>query len=471
MAKRLGAGVCLLLLASAAPGALAASWSYEPLDPTSGSGNSMTLRLDPDGLRRYTWWTPVTGILVAGDGWATQTLPPILNLREPDDPAGSAAARPADPSATNLLITYSARLALGTDGTPWVATVRFDCFRTCSGVAHVHHRTGAGWTVEDLGQASSSQAIEVGADGRVHVSYRTYYTNELVYWVRATDGTWTSEPVTVTGYNAAPLLQLDAAGVPHLSWVNAGQLWYAVRANGVWQSQLVDSGGIGTARMVLTAAGEPRFAFVSGGPSIPKGLWYAQPGAGGWVRTPVVPNLQSNGIDLALDPAGDPYIAYNDQAGFDLRFASRKQGVWTLDDIDTFGNTGYWPSVAFDPSGRPLVAYQADATLGSRIATGTAIVGVEDARPAAAFAIRPLGGIARFGGPLSLEVTSPSAQRVAFQLVDVAGRVLARMDEREVPAGVSTLRWDAAPPSPGIYFVRARSSAGGSGSARLPVIR
>ena len=468
MARRFGAALCLALLACVATGAGAADWAFQTLEPVSTSGNSMTLRLNPDGLKRFTWWTSSVGIVVSGDGWTTETLPPITSLQ---DPAGSAAAAPVDPDVTNLLITYSARLALGPDDTPWVARVRHDCFGNCTGIAHVEHRSGTSWITENLGVAYSPPAIEVGADGRVHVSYRSYSSNDMSYWLRATDGTWTSENIGPCNQSAVPSLKLDADGEPHLSWSESGRLWYAARADGAWQAQVVDSGGIVTSRMALSAAGEPRIVFIANGSILATGLWYAEPGAGGWVRTPVVPGLVCSGLDLATDPAGDPFIAYNDQAGLDLRFASRKHGVWTLDDIDTFGNTGYWPSIGFDPSGRPLVAYQADNTIGARLATGSAIVGVEDARQAAAFAIRALGGIARIGGPLSLEVTSSSAQRASFQLVDIAGRVLARMDEREVPAGFSTLRWDAAPPAPGVYFVRARTSSGASGSARVPVIR
>lgn len=467
MARRVGAAGCLLLLASVATAAHAANWTYETLDPTSTSGNSMTLRLNPDGLRRYTWWSSSVGIVVSGDGWTTETLPPFYTLQ---DPAGSAAIAPDEPQVTNLLVQYCPRLALGPDDTPWVATLRRDCFTNCTGIVHIHRRSGTGWIMEDLGVGDSPPAIETGADGRVHVSYRAP-SGALYYWVRATNGAWTGEPVGAATYMALPSLRLDSAGEPHLAWLDAGQLWYAVREYGVWQPQLVDSGGIVSACMVLTPSEEPRIAFVSNGPGVPKGLWYAAPGAGGWVRTPVVPGLTCSGLDLALDPAGDPFIVFNDQAGLDLRFASRKHGAWTLDNIDTDGNTGYWPSLAFDALGRPLVAYQAVVTTGARLAIGSTIVGVGETRPSAAFAIRALGGIARAGGPLSLEMTSPAAQRVTLQLVDVAGRVVSRMDDRDVPAGVSTLRWDAAPPAPGIYFVRASASGGATASARLPVIR
>ena len=174
---------------------------------------------------------------------------------------------------------------------------------------------------------------------------------------------------------------------------------------------------------------------------------------------------------LALDPAGDPFIAFNDQNGLDLRCASRKHGAWTVSDVDTAGNTGYWPAVAFDPAGHPRVAYQADAALGVRLATGNVIVGVEGARPTAAFAIRALGGIARPGEALLLEVTSPVAVTISLRIVDVAGRALATLPARTVPAGVSRITWNAGPLAPGVCFVRARTAAGAAATSRLIVLR
>lgn len=461
----------LVALGATGADARAGSWTYATLDANHYAGNSLSMRLDPQGLRRYAWWTILDGIVYSGDGLASETLPAMepLEANAPEP----AAAGPASPNATELLITYSVNLALGPDGSPWIARVRHDCFGNCTGIVQVNHRTPSGWTTELLGSSYTRPEIEVGADGRVHVAY-SRPPGELRYWVRATDGIWTEEPVASSSYSGASM-RLDATGTPYLAWVDGGRIVYAVRDAGGWQPVVVDSGGLAGPSLALSPAGEARVSYTAGPNSELPGLWYAEEGAGGWTRTRV---RSADGGDspwqyggtLALDPAGDPFIAFNDQNGLDLRGASRKQGAWTVQDIDTYGNTGYCANVAFDASGHPLVAYQADATIGVRLATGEVIVGVEGARPPAALAIRALGP-ARTAGPLALEIASPVATRVSLRLLDVAGRALAKGIERDVPAGVSRIAWDAGPLAPGVCFVRARAARGAAAASRLIVVR
>lgn len=68
-------------------------------------------------------------------------------------------------------------------------------------------------------------------------------------------------------------------------------------------------------------------------------------------------------------------------------------------------------------------------------------------------------------GPLSLTLDSERAGHAAIDIVDVAGRSIARISEGELPAGRSTQVWNGktqagGPAASGVYFVRVRGTVG-----------
>lgn len=61
------------------------------------------------------------------------------------------------------------------------------------------------------------------------------------------------------------------------------------------------------------------------------------------------------------------------------------------------------------------------------------------------------------GGLVAVSWCLPSAARMRLEVVDVAGRVVARLVDTDHAAGVHVSLWDARRAAPGIYLVRARS--------------
>jgi hypothetical protein len=162
---------------------------------------------------------------------------------------------------------------------------------------------------------------------------------------------------------------------------------------------------------------------------------------------------------LALDPAGDPVIAYNDQGALDLKFALRKGGAWSNQIVDAIGNTGYYTSVAVDAHARPVVSFQTDAgPVDMRVAFGSSTVSVEPAAAPASFrlvAVRP--NPARVGTPLSLTLTLPAGVPVSLEAFDASGRRVATRAPQAFAAGVTSISWDAPLHAPGLYVLRARA--------------
>jgi len=452
-------------LAFATP-AGAISWSISTVDGTVNSGWTTTLRIDPAGHPRVAYWTPGMGIRIAAFDGGTWTYALFPGPYEPEAvPARVQSARTERPE---LLVTNGVDLALDPWGDAWLAHVRYDCFGDCSGMLRVTHLSGGIWATEDLEATRTRPSIEVGADGRVHVVYATL-SDDLVYVVRDAGGTWTRE-VVGAGTNGQQL-RLDANGVPHIAWTNPGRVWHSARVNGQWQTTCVDSlKSYKAVVLALGPQGEAHVSFGAGGASA--GVWYARPTGSTWSAEQVVAGTTVGYTRaIALDPAGDPLIAYNDQAGLDLDYASRKHGAWLVGPADTEGNTGYSPSIAMLPSGQPLIAYEADYGLGTRLVTGGVIAAVGSAPDASRPALRlAVVEPARGGRPLVLDLASATPIDATLELIDVAGRRIAARASQRFAAGVTRVRWDIGPAGPGVYFARAKA-AGLEGITRIVVLR
>jgi hypothetical protein len=67
--------------------------------------------------------------------------------------------------------------------------------------------------------------------------------------------------------------------------------------------------------------------------------------------------LAGTHVSLALDARGNPRIAYFDDSADDLRYASKRAGVWTAETADASGSVGQYTSIALDTAGNPRIAY------------------------------------------------------------------------------------------------------------------
>jgi hypothetical protein len=108
--------------------------------------------------------------------------------------------------------------------------------------------------------------------------------------------------------------------------------------------------------LALSTKGQPLLAYFSGEPDY--AISYLSFG-GEVERVGIAGNAQRDAVtmSLALNPDGQPGIAYVDDRSGDLIYAERRSGVWGTEMVDVKGRTGYFPSLAYDEQGQPQISY------------------------------------------------------------------------------------------------------------------
>jgi hypothetical protein len=141
--------------------------------------------------------------------------------------------------------------------------------------------------------------------------------------------------------------------------------------------------------------------------------------------------------------------------------------------VDAEGNTGYFSSVAVHSDGHPIVSFQdADGGGGARAAVGSQILGVGAGAKGQAFRMGgPYPNPARAGRPLAMSIELPVAAVVRLEVFDAAGRRIGARPPEALGAGRSPLSWNPGFHSPGIFLLRATTSAGEHVSKRVVVVR
>lgn len=216
------------------------------------------------------------------------------------------------------------------------------------------------WHVEPVdsgGDVGLYPSLALDAAGRPHISYLDW-TNKALKYAYYDGSNWLLETVPGAGYigGGATSLVLDDQGWPHIAYCTGEEgynycleLRYAWRDVTTWYTDTVDGGGtIGDgsgASLALDVAGQPHIAYNGCG-----GLCYASYDGTAWVTTTVG---YGGAASLVLDAAGRPHIAYG--ASW-LRYAYYDGANWVFEDVAELAET-YHGSLALDATGRPHIAY------------------------------------------------------------------------------------------------------------------
>ncbi|MEJ2709397.1 MAG: hypothetical protein P8074_17435 [Anaerolineales bacterium] len=151
-------------------------------------------------------------------------------------------------------------------------------------------------------------------------------------------------------------LALDAAGFPHISYVDSlqEQVWHAYWDGGEWRSEEVAAGRAPS----IAVDGGDNLHLVYIGPDTQGSLWYRRKGADGW-GAPY--KLDSGDIfqhpALAVDSSGGLHISYSDVTRRKLRYANNSSGCWWMQDVDDMDYQGFTALTTNDQD-EPVIVYQ-----------------------------------------------------------------------------------------------------------------
>ncbi len=332
---------------------------------------------------------------------------------------------------------------------------------------------------------------------------------------RRVAGTWTFATVDsfTNGIRMPPALEIAPDGTPRLSYLagvaSTTELRYASAAGplGPFAYETIDPLGFTRVAMALDpASAEPRVAYFSWDDTLATFLVrYGWREGGAWQRL----NAGDTGggllgypVSLALDAFGSPAIAF---ARLDPILEQPKRGDAPASVLACAGSvesattviarraeaTGfapfppeYTPGYNQIPSRRSLARLpfgplrlvassppQNGCTYQVSYLAETGTLGVSDSAEPPLTLAAPSPNPWRPGSPLALELALATAGTVRVELVDVAGRVLARAEFGRRGAGAHRLSWDPGELPPGCYWIRAHADDRSVRTRALVVLR
>ena len=356
-------------------------WTVSVVDTNGNAGSQNTLRIDPFGRPRVAYFAgadPIFWIREASfDGWTWD----IETVYETDTPTGCT-------------------LAIDQAGQSFMAFVGggrqplyYWPFQSDLLLAS---RSAGAWQwepVDEAGVVGLWASVAFDRFGRAGISYQDlgngidyvdFHLRDLKFAQETADG-WAVETVEKDGGGYYTQLAFDEDGQPAIAYCgnldgDVQPVRFARRGDSGWQFQTVDAvGKCSEASLSLRATPANGFGLAYYDDRF-QDLKYASFFGGVWhLETVEAHNQVGKYCSLAYDADGQPVISYyycgrstdqDCQGGGDLRVARKTQTGWTVETVDSEGNTGLFTSLAFAPSGQAFIAYQ-DKTLGAlKIAVG-----------------------------------------------------------------------------------------------------
>ena len=242
---------------------------------------------------------------------------------------------------------------------------------------------GYGWRIEKVDTtegvgAYSSLAFD--STGRPHISYYDFLHGDLKYAYKDDSG-WHIETIQSTGnVGGYTSLAIDALDQPNISYcllqsgstTQCDDLWFAIKLNGIWLRQAVDSAGFVGGYTSLAVEGGPRWEdmeqHISYYDHSHHTLKYCL-GTGAIWRCPTV--------DSTGD-VGTAHLAWRRRRPSfhrllcrlpdrDLKYAHYDGSHWSTQTLDSDGNAGFYTSLALcrrpGTPGTPYITYYGDGDL------------------------------------------------------------------------------------------------------------
>ncbi len=352
VAARALTGVAALL---GAAGAAGMEWEIEPVhEAVLWIRDKVSIAVDGEQVPHIADSTDPAGVIVyarrQADGWLVEAVDEwysgagaAIALNELGEPCVTYGR--GNPSIEDVVLTFAVRKA-------------------------------AGWLTEpvDLMAHDTPTALNIGADGALHVAYCDDTSPYgLRYALKVASG-WspmTAEPGPSSGFDISMLL--DAEGQPricHWEGITGGSAHELLTSwNGsTWESETLDAVGncnvLGSG-IALGPDGALHVTWQSHLCGVPGALRYARQTAAGWDVSTIHAGFSeySAGCSIAVDQAGGPHVIYGTVGqiaggGSQLRYAYQDEaGAWVHELIDGAGDCGEINAVALDRLGYLHVAY------------------------------------------------------------------------------------------------------------------
>jgi hypothetical protein len=159
-------------------------------------------------------------------------------------------------------------------------------------------------------------------------------------------------------------ITVNTDGIPLILYNGYFKMKRASKTGGQWDSEIIDPVYSGYPSLVSSDDGI-HMAYFDGtstgkliyrGPEgFPTGAVDTEFDTGRWTS-------------MVLDTAGNPCIAYLDNANSDLKYAKYNGSNWEIETVDSAGHTGLYACLALDMDDNPYIAYSVSDAGGLRIA-------------------------------------------------------------------------------------------------------
>jgi uncharacterized repeat protein (TIGR01451 family) len=362
-------------------------WKLGPLDLQRGSDGRIHLVYEYDEALYYTaydgavWLTPT--LIIPGNACSLgrssnsgfslaldpDGLPHVACVQDEGAPyqvrfyTYSASAPWTDYEVVASGDKHYAYPSLAYDGkTPHVSFFRVN-------TALYHAQRNGSWQatlIEDVGGTwmQRSTALDIHA-GRVGVAYALHDAGDDAATLRfaswpLTGATWTTETVAtvadVPSYWDAPYptLALDSSGQAHLAYYADDTLRHAAETASFTIQAIDESRTIEQPAIAVGSDASIHVAYLA------RGLYYATHPAGSaaWTKALAIPDVDPDWLDLALDAANDPHIAY---AVYQqpLYHAILSSTDWITRLVDAPGDVPAHPAIGAEMTGTAHIAYMA----------------------------------------------------------------------------------------------------------------